>query len=418
MPLRSSCMKTGPRNPLLRSRDGVALLVTQAAHALAQGMLTVIIPWLILEQGGSASQAAIGFAITFVPFLFLAGPAGLAGDRLARRPLLGSALALGTVMAAAIAVLVAAGTPGVPLLYLAAFLIGSVRVFVDAAMFGALAAVAARDEMMPAQAALAQAFNLGYFGGPALAGLALVVGAGTAMWIVAGALLVAGAAAGSGSSRLDERVATGPRPSLRLGLAFLFLSRGLRVLALTGLAWSIASGAAISLAVPHLRNGLGVSGGALAAVLGAGVACMMLATPIITRLDQRHADETIIVLACAAYVVPALAMALVPGVMGTALAYAPLMLANAICAAALMGARARRVPRSMQALAGVAGRTLVMAGLAVGAALGGFAADWVGSRGAYALVAGALALTALGARPALMRARERRLRGRAAPART
>ena len=410
-------MHANARNPLLRSRDGRAILVTQAAHALAQGMLTVIIPWLILEQGGSASQAAIGFAMTFVPFLMLAAPAGLAGDRMARRPLLGTALALGGALAVGIALFMAAGDLSIPLLYLAAFAIGSVRVFVDAGMFGAVATVASRDEMMRAQAALAQAFNLGYFGGPAVAGLALVLGAGIAMSLVAGSLVVAAAAAVSASARLDERAPDGPKPSVRRGLALLFLSRDLRVLTITGIAWSLASGAAISLAVPHLRNDLGVSGTALAAVLAAGVACMMLATPIITRLDRRHADETIIVLACAAYVVPALAMAVIPGVMGTALAYAPLMLANAVCAATLMGARARRVPRSMQALAGVAGRTVVMAGLAAGAALGGLAADWIGSRGAYLLVGVALAATAVAARPALMRARDRRLRGRTAPAR-
>jgi MFS family permease len=411
-------MQKDSRNPLIRSRDGRAILVTQAAHALAQGMLTVIVPWLILEQGGSASQAAIGFAITFVPFLLLAAPAGLAGDRMARRPLLASALGLGTLLAAVLALLLASGSLAMPWLYLAAFLIGSVRVFVDAAMFGALATVASRDEMMPAQAALAQAFNLGYFGGPAIAGLALVLGGDIATWLVAGAMAIAAMGALAASARLDERDDTGTRPTVRRGLAFLFLSRDLRVLTITGVAWSLASGAAISLAVPHLRNDLGVSGAALAAVLGAGVACMMLATPIITRLDRRHADETIIVLACAIYVVPALAMALIPGVMGTALAYAPLMLANAICAATLMGARARRVPRSMQALAGVAGRTLVMAGLATGAALGGIAADWVGSRGAYAIVAVALGITAIAARPALVRARDRRLRGREAPARS
>ena len=409
-------MPANPRNPLLRSRDGRAVLVTQAAHALAQGMLTVIVPWLILEQGGSPSQAAIGFAITFVPFLLLAAPAGIAGDRLSRRPLLGSALGIGTAIAVGLALAMGSGDLSVPWLYLAAFLIGSVRVFVDAAMFGAVAHITSRDEAMPAQAALAQAFNLGYFGGPAIAGLALVMGANIAMAMVAGSLALAGIAAVTASPRLDQRDGRGPRPTVRRGLAFLFLSRDLRVLTMTGVAWSIASGAAISLAVPHLRNDLGVSGAALAAVLGAGVACMMLATPIITRLDRRHADETIIVLACAAYVVPALAMAFIPGVMGTALAYAPLMLANAVCAATLMGARARRVPRSMQALAGVAGRTLVMAGLATGAAAGGFAADWLGSRGAYALVAVALGATALAARPALVRVRERRLRGRVATA--
>ncbi|MDA3005568.1 MAG: hypothetical protein O3B97_02770, partial [Actinomycetota bacterium] len=132
-------MRSTSRNPLLRSRDGRALLVTQAAHALAQGMLTVIIPWLILEQGGSAAQAAIGFAITFVPFLLLAAPAGLAGDRWPRRPLLGAALGTGTMLAVLLAILLGTTGLALPWLYAAAFLIGSVRVFVDAAMFGALA---------------------------------------------------------------------------------------------------------------------------------------------------------------------------------------------------------------------------------------------------------------------------------------
>jgi MFS family permease len=410
-------MKNDRRNPLLRSRDGRALLITQAAHALAQGMMTVIVPWLILEHGGSLSQAAVGFAITFVPFLLLAVPAGIAGDRLARRPLMGVALTVGVVIAATLALVLGAGDPGIWVLYAGAFLIGSVRVFVDAAMFGALAVITPRDEMMPAQAALAQAFNLGYFGGPAVAGLALVLGAGNAMWMVAGALALAAVGATTASARLDVRVTSdAARPRVRHGLAFLFLSRNLRALTITGICWSVASGAAISLAVPHLRNDLHVTGAALAAVLGAGVACMMLATPIITRLDRRHADETIVVLACAAYVVPAVAMAVIPGVLGTALAYAPLMLANAVCAATLMGARARRVPQSMQALAGVAGRTLVMAGLAAGAALGGVVADLLGPRGAYAVVAIVLALTAVAARPALHRARDRRLRGRAIPA--
>ncbi len=410
-------MRTDRRNPLLRSRDGRALLLTQAMHALAQGMMTVIIPWLILENGGSMSQAAVGFAITFVPFLLLAVPAGIAGDRMARRPLMGGALTLGVLVAAILAVVLGAGVPGIWVLYAGAFLIGSVRVFVDAAMFGALVTVAPREEIMPAQAALAQAFNLGYFGGPAIAGLALVLGAGNAMWIVAGAMALAAVAAGTASAHLDEIAAsTGPRPGVRHGLAFLFLSHNLRAITITAICWSLASGAAISLAVPHLRNDLHVSGAALAAVLGAGVACMMLATPIVTRLDRRHADETIVVLACAAYVVPAVAMAVIPGVLGAALAYAPLMLANAVCAATLMGARARRVPQSLQALAGIAGRTLVMTGLAAGAALGGVMADIVGTRGAYGVVALALALTAIAAAPALARVRDRRLRGAAIPA--
>ena len=48
--------------------------------------------------------------------------------------------------------------------------------FALAVVFGAVAQITSRDEAMPAQATLAQAFNLGYFGGPAIAGLALYEG--------------------------------------------------------------------------------------------------------------------------------------------------------------------------------------------------------------------------------------------------
>lgn len=57
-----------------------------------------------------------------------------------------------------------------------------------------------------------------------------------------------------------------------------------------------------------------------------------------------------------------------------------------------------------------------MTGLAAGAALGGVMADIVGTRGAYGVVALALAMTAIAAAPALARVRDRRLRGVAIPA--
>lgn len=380
------------RSPhILSLPAGRDLVAVQFLHALAQGITIVALPWLILEAGGSVTGAGLVMTATFLPFVLLGLPAGIAGDRLSRRVLLGGALGVQAVAAVALWLAVPAG--GVPMaaLFGAAFVLGCGRVFVDAAMFGALGALVPREGMLSAQATIASAFNLGYYGGPALGGLLMAVtGAGTALAVVVASLLLALVVAvvrvGGGPAAASADLADDARPGMADGLRLLFTEPTLRGLAMIAVSWSVLSSGVVTLAVPHLHRDLGLSGGPFSAVMATGVAAMMAAPVLLHRLGPRVRDTRILVVALAAYLVPAAAFASAGSALTAALAYGPMMLATAVCAATIIGARARRTPVHLQALAGVSGRMLVIGGFTIGSALASAAAGLVSSAAVYVAI--------------------------------
>ncbi|HWH13239.1 MAG TPA: MFS transporter [Miltoncostaeaceae bacterium] len=360
-----------PTPHLIRLATGRALLVIQFLHALAQGMTIVVLPWLVLERGASVAQAGLVVTATFLPFVLLGLPAGALAGRVPRRPLLVAVLSTQAAVTLVMAALAAAGAP-VAALLAAAFLVGAGRVFVDGAMFAAIGALVPRQGMLSAQAAVSSAFNVGYYGGPALGGLLIATaGTGAALGTMGAALIAGVAVAATLPGRASARrvAADGPPPGVRAGLRLVFGHPVLRLLTGLALVWSILSGAAAAMAVPHLRADLGLGGSALGAVMGAGVAAMLLCPLVLHRLAPRARDTRILAVAMGAYLVPASVFAVAGGPLTAALSYAPLMLANAVCAATIIGARARRTPAELQAIAGVTGRVVVITGLTAGSAV-------------------------------------------------
>src|SRR3954470_2723638 len=96
------------RHPLLRTRDGQALLAAQLIDALCIGLASVALPWLVLDGGGSKSLAGLVFAAAMVPDVVFGLPAGVTGDRHPRRWLMRTAHT-GQAVAAAIVPLWALG---------------------------------------------------------------------------------------------------------------------------------------------------------------------------------------------------------------------------------------------------------------------------------------------------------------------
>lgn len=389
-----------PSTPhILRMPAGRDLVAVQFLHALAQGITIVALPWLILEAGGSVTGAGLVMTATFLPFVLLGLPAGIAGDRLPRRTLLAGALGVQALVGLVLWLAMPAGGVSTAVLFGAAFCLGSGRVFVDAAMFGAIGALVPRAGMLSAQATIASAFNLGYYGGPALGGLLMAfAGAGTTLAVVVGALA---AALGVAVTRLGGAGEAGPaahgpdRPAMSDGLRLLFTEPTLRGLALIAVSWSVLSSGVITLAVPHLHRDLGLSGAPFSAVMATGVAAMMVSPVLLHRLGTRVRDTRILVVALAAYLVPATAFATAGSAVTAALSYGPMMLATAVCAATIIGARARRTPAHLQALAGVSGRMLVIGGFTVGSALASTVAGLVSPAAVY--IAIGLGMTVLSA---------------------
>ena len=71
---------------LLRSRDGRRFLVAQLMDSMAGGLSLVVLPWMVLDAGGSRSLAGAAFLIATIPYLVLGLHAGELGDRRRRQP--------------------------------------------------------------------------------------------------------------------------------------------------------------------------------------------------------------------------------------------------------------------------------------------------------------------------------------------
>jgi MFS family permease len=94
---------------LLRSGDGRRFLVAQLMDSMAGGLSLVVLPWIVLDAGGSPSLAGAAFLIATVPYLVLGLHAGELGDRRRRQPIMVWCAAAQALAAAVLPAIVALG---------------------------------------------------------------------------------------------------------------------------------------------------------------------------------------------------------------------------------------------------------------------------------------------------------------------
>ena len=125
------------------TRDGRRFLVAQLMDSLGGGLSSVVLPWLVLDAGGSRSEAGAAFLVGTLPYVLLGLPAGDVGDRHRRRRVMELGVTGQLLSALVIPVVVLAGTDArhlpLALIYTAGLGVTAGRVFVDAAAFGAIA---------------------------------------------------------------------------------------------------------------------------------------------------------------------------------------------------------------------------------------------------------------------------------------
>ena len=287
------------RSPLLESRDGRLLLAGQAISFLAHGISAVALPWLVLDASGSKTAAGLVFTFSVLPYVLFGIPAGVVGDRYPSRVVIWMTHAIQAMIALVVPLWSFAGTPPVAIVLVAAFAIGTGRVFSDAGVFGALVSIVGKDRIVHGQATLGAAWAVGLLAGPALGGL-LITTIGPAKSLVV-------EAAGLGIAALlirlvrfrppsEDRPRSPARQIVRDGLQTIFGDQVLRTVTFLGAAWSIAEAGSWALAVPLFRDELGLSSGQAGAVLAAGAAMGILASPIVGALDARIGALRIIVL--------------------------------------------------------------------------------------------------------------------------
>jgi len=358
------------RSSMLAARDGRLFLGAQALDAIAIGVSLVALPWLILQNGGSHAQAGLVYSFTIIPYVVFGLSAGSIGDRLAPRTVMVCGHVSQALCAAVIPLWTIAGAPPVGVVYAAGFAVGSGRVFVDAAAFGAVASIVGRDHFTEGQSALSAAWSIGLFAGPALGGaLVAAIGPGRTLAAEAIALALAALAIGVIHVSFSHQAEPAGKGSVREGVRFMLHNRGIATYTVIAIVASLAGAGAFALLVPLLRDGIGLSSGEVGAIMAISSLGTLSASIAAPGLSRRLGGNQVV---AACLVVSPLTIALL-GIAGGF----PVALVGVLCyflilgvySVVLIGERQRRAPDRLQARVGIAGRMILLGSIAAGGAL-------------------------------------------------
>lgn len=368
---------------------------------IGAGVSMIALPWLVLDGGGSASSAALVFALSVAPYVAFGLVAGVVGDRHNRRRIMWVAHLVQVLAALVIPAWVLVGHPPLGVVLAAAIAIGTARVFVDAAVFGAIAAIIGRERFTEGQATLSAAWAIGYFVGPALGG-ALIAAIGPGLTLVAEAVMFACAMGMILAVRrpLDAEDRGPPEPALamaREGLAVIWRTPRVRAYTWLSIAWNLAAASSAALVVPLLRESLGLSSVQAGIVLAIGSFVAIGVPSLLGWAVPRHGPGRVAAAMTGTSAVAILGTGLAPGFATVTVANGARSLADYALLSTIIGERQRGVPDRLQARVGITGRMIAVAAIASGGLIGAALAGPLGVRGVFVVsgigVAVAFALT-------------------------
>jgi MFS family permease len=343
--------------------DGRRFLLTQLTNAVAAGVSSVALPWLVLDITGSAAAAGLIFAVGLLPYLLLGLVVGVIADRCQPRSVLGFALLGQALFAAIVPIWALVGQPPLLLIGVSAFAVGAGRVFVDAAAFPMIAALAGPSRFTRSQAVVGAMQSSGLLIGPAVGGgLVGVVGPSRALAAEAVSFAIAAALA-AGISTRSARQPDRPMPLRRRlvsGLRFVAGHVYVRRLMTVGAVATFTTGGLTGLMVPILRHGAGLSGVDAGTVLALTAISGIAGAAAVGKLLDHYRPEGLLSFCLGGSGLSTMALSWSNGLVQAAAALIVYGFLASVIAAVYTGERQKRVPSEMQALVGISSRTLMM----------------------------------------------------------
>lgn len=392
------------RSPMLAVRDGRLFLAAQALDALAIGVSLVALPWLVLQDGGSHTQAGLVYTLSILPYVVFGLTAGALGDRLPRRQVMLASHASQAACAAVIPLWTLSGSPPVGVVMAAAFAVGSGRVFADAAAFGAVASIVGSERFTEGQSTLSAAWSIGFLAGPAIGGaLVAAIGPGEALAAEAAALALAALLIGAirtSFGRPDEPVGKG---AIREGLRFMVHNRGIAVYTVVVVVWNLAGAGAFALLVPLLRDEVGLPSGSVGAILAIGSVAFLVAAVLASGVSRRFGGNAATAGCLVAAPIVIALLGVVGGFIPALVAVFSYELTQGLLSVLAIGERQRRAPERLQARVGIVGRTILLGSTAAGSAVASALAGSIGIGRLYLAMATATALISAAGVPLLLR---------------
>lgn len=372
-------------------RDFNRLWASSAPSNLADGVFQVALPLLAVTLTTRPALVAGVVLARSLPWLFMALPAGALADRLDRRTTMIRVEVLRVVVMACLAVAVAVDVASIPLLYVAAVVLGVGETLFDTAAMSILPALVGRDDLNRANGRL-QAVELttNQFLGPPLGGVLAAAALATAFAVVAGAYLAAALClvAVAGSFRPAPRSSpTTLRADIVEGLRFVFRHPILRtlgvMLGVTNLAFTAHQSVFVLFAVRPGPLGLSRAGFGLllaSAAIG-GVAASMVVTRLEGMAGRSPLLAAVVVVFGVSLAVPAVTDNLAANVVALVVAAFGGVTWNVVT----VSLRQRITPDDLLGRMNATYRLLGWGTMPLGAVVGGLVAEWAGLRTAFAV---------------------------------
>jgi len=360
------------RGVLLRTGDGRRFLVAQLMDSMAGGLSLVVLPWIVLDAGGSRSLAGTAFLIATVPYLVLGLHAGELGDRRRRKPIMVWSAMLQAVAAAVLPAIVAlgpaAGDLPIALVFAAGMGVTAGRVFVDAAAFGATARLVGDAHFVEGQSSLSLVWSLGFLIGPALGGALIgVVGAVEALWIESAGFALSAVLLATIRTDLGPEADGSGRAPVLTGIGVVARDRTLRRLTSVSMAWNLTVNVFYALMVVFLRTELHATGPQAGRMLAIGGAAGLAGGAAAPLARERMGPTGALRLGLVASAAATVALALAPGLGVATAAFAGLEISGLFFITLVIGERQTRANPSQQARVGITGRMAALLASSVGA---------------------------------------------------
>lgn len=374
--------------------------------AIGDGLVVVAMPLLAAALTSDARLVAGVAVAQRLPWLLLSLHGGALVDRLSLRRLLPGVEVTRGVVLLVLASVVLMGQAALPLLYIAAFVIGCGDTLISSGLHAAIPRMVAPSWLNKANGRiLASQVTGGEFIGPAIGGVLFAVAAALPFLVdglsfLVSAVLLALVLPGRGPDTTPRTTRIGEE--VMEGLRWFAGNPVLRLLAVVIGAFALFQAGVLALLVLLAIERLGMPEAAFGALLAVGAVGNLLGAALAERLDRVRISATVLVaggVTAASYVVMGLTTS--PWLAGAAF----LIEGVAIAAANVVTVSLRQqiIPQSMLGRVGSAFRLCIFGTMPVGALVAGFLGNAIGVGPAIAAMGAGQIVVLVLAAPAALR---------------
>ncbi|MCS7006057.1 MAG: MFS transporter [Thermoleophilia bacterium] len=388
--MRSLC----PRRGLWRNADFLKLWAGETISMLGSQVDDLALGFVaIVVLDATAFEVAILGVLNFLPFVFLALPAGVWVDRLRRRPILIATDLARAALLATIPLAYVAGLLTLWHLYAVVFLVGACQVFFDVAYQAYLPSLVEREQLLEGNSKLELSRSASQVAGPGLAGaLVELFTAPYAVLVDAASFVASGLfllrirtkEASPERPRAAEGSTRSVRTELKEGFRFVLGNPNLRAQAGCTATSNLFGSLAFAVVLVFFVRELGLAAGVIGLIFSVGAAGSVLGALVARRISGRLGIGPTSIVAAALFGPGFLLVALAPP--GNAavpvLIVAQLLLGLTVVVynIAQVSYRQAICPPRLQGRMSSVMRFVVWGTIPIGALLGGALATWIGLR--------------------------------------